>query len=909
MHESMGVVKMHFDVRSRSPRIRRGSPFTCRWFSGKWLHVWAVLWIVLLAFAVLIPALIHGWILGTYDLLAKSGLTSRAGVVVHGSYTNTDLDVQMIPWTTLNWTQVHHGSLPLWNPYNGLGLPLAFNWQSSPFGLPSLIGYLFPLRYAYTAAVVSTLLIAGTGAYVLGRVLRFNFLGAVMVATIFELSGPLISWLGWPQAQVMAWGGWVFAAGILVARGRRRARAIAFFALTVALAIYAGHPEVLIVIMCAAGVFFVALLAFRALPSRLGFAPGPIRRPAIDLVVGAVAGCGLGAPLLLPALQLTGGSVRATSAYSSVLPAHDLLYSVFSSFDGVPVAGSYGWNGAYYYNETAIYVGIVAAVLALVAVAVAISRRRAEILAATAVAVVMGAVVYLSPVRAVAASIPKIGEIDWLRALMPLALVIAVLAGAGIDAVMRSGSNPLIRFTLTAGFALSAVLMAGLWLFGRSAGLLSFARSLEAHIRAESFLWPAVGVAVGLLGAAVLWREQRLTGLVACGLLAVETLFLLFAGSIQVASSPNGYPATHAVTSLKNAVGDATVGSGAAKLGYDCQLGISPEANILFQVHEFNLYDPIIPSRTYTNWEKETGFWGGDSAFDLFCPSFTTLDQARLYGVGYLLEPSGHPGPSGSQFIKVLKPANPYPRSDVLVRPPVSESLYKVPGSAPATITPLESSNTAKRPFGTGATPGAGTQAPGIGAREGFSERGFDYNIYGLSPDTSVQQAAEQIYDNNPEGGAQVIRQYNAVFNPSEVVIPNRPGLPVILLPSSFARRLPPATAIGNPVAVDHPNPRTWRLTVTSSTPQVLRLRLTDVPGWNASIDGCPLKLKRFSGVMLQAKIPSGNHVVTVDYWPPAFTIGLVVALLTFIGLAIALTVEQLTSRNETRLLASDERR
>ena len=160
--------------------------------------------------------------LGPYDLLARVSLTSRAGVVVHGNYVDTDPIVQMIPWTTLNWNSVHHGFLPLWNPYNGLGLPLAFNWQSAAFGVPSLIGYLFPIRYAYTVGVIATLLIAGTGAYFLGRVLRLGFLGAIMVATVFELSGPLVAWLGYPQAQVMSWGGWLFAAGILVVRGERR---------------------------------------------------------------------------------------------------------------------------------------------------------------------------------------------------------------------------------------------------------------------------------------------------------------------------------------------------------------------------------------------------------------------------------------------------------------------------------------------------------------------------------------------------------------------------------------------------------------------------------------------------------------------------------------------------------------
>ena len=41
-----------------------------------------------------------------------------------------------------------------------------------------------------------------------------------------------------------------------------------------------------------------------------------------------------------------------------------------------------------------------------------------------------------------------------------------------------------------------------------------------------------------------------------------------------------------------------------------------------------------------------------------------------------------------------------------------------------------------------------------------------------------------------------------------------------------------------------------------SAEPQLLRLRLTDVPGWHAWIDGKSLGLERFSGIMLQARIP-----------------------------------------------------
>jgi hypothetical protein len=769
------------------------------------LDVWAVLWILVLAFGTLAPALSRGWMIGTYDLLTRGGLTSHAGAQFTGSYMTNDVDVQMIPWTMLNWTQVHHGSLPLWNPYNGLGLPLAFNWQSASFSLPSLLGYLVPLHYAYTATVIATLVIAGTGAYVLGRVLRFTFLGCIMVATVFELSGPLMAWLGYPQAQVMAWGGWLLASAIMVVRGSRRAPAIAFFALILAFSIYAGHPEVLIVMVGTVAVFASALLVSRAIAPRIGLREGAIRQPATDLALGAVAGCALGAPLLLPALQLTGGSIRTGSGLSSLLPPHELLYLVFSGFDGVPVRGNYGFGASRYYNEFAAYVGIVAVVLALVGVVWAVRRRRSEILATFVVAVAMMAILYLSPVRDLVDHVPKINDINWSRCLMALSLAIAVLAGAGIDAIIRSSRERAVRITLLGGFGVGAIWLAGVWLIGRNGGVSGYLSHYEMHVRDLSFVWPAVGAIVGLLGALLLWRRQSIllwrrvlvAPLVAVSLIAAEALFLFASGSILPASSATGYLTTPAITTLQQVAGDSTVGSGVA----DCGLGISPEANIVFGIHQLNLYDPVAPQKYYSAWERLTGQSPGavgGSTSDFFCPLIGSLEQARLVGVQYLLEASGHPAPAGSKFVTSLKVANPNPPSDIFARPPVNEDVYRIPDSGPATVTALTSTGS-----------------------------------------------------------------------------------------------IPSWNAAGRPVRATYLDSSTWKLEVTSTDHEVLRLRLTDLPGWRATVNGRPLRLRRFEGFMVQAVIPPGHDVIEIHYWPTAFTVGLVCALVAVVALAGGLIVDR----------------
>ena len=86
-----------------------------------------------------------------------------------------------------------------------------------------------------------------------------------------------------------------------------------------------------------------------------------------------------------------------------------------------------------------------------------------------------------------------------------------------------------------------------------------------------------------------------------------------------------------------------------------------------------------------------------------------------------------------------------------------------------------------------------------------------------------------------------------------------------------------------------YPDPASWKLTTRASRSQILRLRLTDVPGWHASIDGKPLPLIRFDRVMLQAKIPAGKHTIELHYWPESFTVGIVIGAGTAIVLVLAL--------------------
>ena len=152
----------------------------------------------------------------------------------------------------------------------------------------------------------------------------------------------------------------------------------------------------------------------------------------------------------------------------------------------------------------------------------------------------------------------------------------------------------------------------------------------DLNVRTRSFVWPAVEVVVGVsVVGALAWRAKRNTsndrqsmpssstiasdadvtvvGNVAAKrvrggwwaaaiLLICETIFLVAAGAPIWSSSTTFFATTPAVASLQQAVGSSTVAFGRGNFG---DLGILPEANDAYGIHEIDIYDPIVPAKYF----------------------------------------------------------------------------------------------------------------------------------------------------------------------------------------------------------------------------------------------------------------------------------------------------------------------
>ena len=240
-------------------------------------------------------------------------------------------------------------------------------------------------------------------------------------------------------------------------------------------------------------------------------------RPLVDLVVAGVAGAALGAPLLLPGTQVGGLSLRnfrggqvslggpEQGGPSAAARTTSSTCCSRASTD-LPVTGTPWFADRYIYIDTVAYVGVIAVVLAVLALAK--RWRDPEVLTFGAITVVMAGLVFASPLVSFLDHLPfHLGGVLWYRAVAPMALGLAVLAGVGTDVARPLGLNAAMSGAGSGpGFAAAGLVLAALWLFGRG-----HLPPVEATFRAKSFIWPAVATAVGLgaFGVAHLRRDRR----------------------------------------------------------------------------------------------------------------------------------------------------------------------------------------------------------------------------------------------------------------------------------------------------------------------------------------------------------------------------------------------------------------
>ena len=204
------------------------------------------------------------------------------------------------------------GRLPLWNPYVGLGRPFMADIETATLYPPNLLVLPFGVPAGLALMVALHQALAVFGGVKLGRCLGAGAGASWVLGAGIALSGPFSARLSVGIVEgyfTLTWLPALFWLGSRLQDGWEP-RLAAAFAVAVALAVLAGQPPLLFVVMTGLAVF----LALRhdwagdwaRRPRRLGAAAG--------LVAAGALGAALAAAALLPFIELVGQGNRPLNA-------------------------------------------------------------------------------------------------------------------------------------------------------------------------------------------------------------------------------------------------------------------------------------------------------------------------------------------------------------------------------------------------------------------------------------------------------------------------------------------------------------------------------------------------------------------------------------------------------------------
>jgi hypothetical protein len=366
-----------------------------------------------------------------------------------------DLVSFLFPTYRFAAAEIARGALPLWNPTLYGGAPFISDIQAGFLYLPNLLLFWWQPDFGYRtmqALVIGHIAWAGLGMYALLRVLGWprtpvSRPAACFGALAFMFSDPFLVHLGnLNLIAVLSWLPWVLATythalhGTFHARGRMW---LAAAGILFALANYAGHAQSSLYIGLALGIYMLGWV-WRQWPQahwRAVVAGG-----GRLFIVGALAIL-LSAPILLPAIELTGYTERSAFNYQDTT-----LFSLApAQLIGILTPGFFGHGPALHWSlwdrvETP-YAGIPTALLALGALLLApreIRRRLWTWGLLAGVGLLAGLGVYAIVHGWLTVLLPPLAQMRApARALILWNTGLAVMGAVGIDLLIRYGRDAL----------------------------------------------------------------------------------------------------------------------------------------------------------------------------------------------------------------------------------------------------------------------------------------------------------------------------------------------------------------------------------------------------------------------------------------------------------------------------------
>ena len=491
-----------------------------------------------------------------------------------------------------------HGHVPWWNPYEGIGSPLAGEMQSAAFFPTTLLLY---STWGFVWFHVTLELVAGWATYFLLRRLGSGRAPATAAGVAFGLVGTF-AWFSHAPANPVA-----FLPLALLGLERCRQAALErtkggwpLLGLALALSVIAGFPE---------GAYLDGLLVATWAVVRLATA-GPAKAGfLVKVLEGGLVGVLLSAPVLvafvtfLPHADIGGhgGAFANAALVSQAIPQMLLPYVygpifAFHSTHGTDVFTLIWGNVGGYLDATIVVCALVGAV--------GRRLRSVRLTLVVWIAVMMSRTYGIEPISRLVTRFPGLHETAAYRySQTSWELAAIVLAALGIDDMARHRVRPPV---LIASGAITLVLTG--WAAATAWPILTQSTGAShRHIYAvASALWAALGVTVVVIGGLLALRgtgtqamrkwfsvSARTGTVLVVGAVALDALVMAF---LPLLSAPTAEPLDLAVVHFLQ-----------ANLGTErfATLGpIQPNFGSYFGIAEVNVNDLPVPS-TYARYIRQ----------------------------------------------------------------------------------------------------------------------------------------------------------------------------------------------------------------------------------------------------------------------------------------------------------------
>lgn len=360
-----------------------------------------------------------------------------------------DIIGQIYPWKTFTVDSLKNGFIPLWNPYSFGGTPHLANYQSAVLSPISLGFFIMPFIDWWSMLVLLQPLLAGLFMYLFAKTLKQSAAAALISSISFMFCGFITCWMGYATLGYAI----LFLPLALFAiqkyYGQKKSRYLFLLSVSIPMSFFSGHFQISLYFL----LFTLAYVVFKFFQTRN-------IRATCYMLLSAFSGLLICAPQLFPTIELYSQSFRSVIFQKAeVIPWGYLPTLLAPDFFGNPVTrnawfGSYAeWNG---------YVGIVGVLLFLYSLK---NIKKGVVLFFALTALIGLLFAFDSPLLnlLVFLKIPVLSTSALSRVIVLFSFSVAVLAGFGLDAILKDIKNKKFR-GITLLLLFSGLIITGLWL-------------------------------------------------------------------------------------------------------------------------------------------------------------------------------------------------------------------------------------------------------------------------------------------------------------------------------------------------------------------------------------------------------------------------------------------------------------